>query len=651
MPYTVDANAGDCLCTIAHREGFSDCRPLRALPANNGFLNVILQAHDLISIPSWNEGTAAAFFATGMRHVFCCCLPTVIPQPTTLRIVRTRATPPANGDAINDIGISRFPPGVAVYPLDNDGTGHPAARVDFPDHTHRVYSAHAFADPNAFNIEVVDPNTANADVTVYLEALQPVYAMGALNAHQRFPAGAVRNARSLQVTCTQMAADATRHRSCYLRLVVDRADQQARPQQTLLVTDMTVAADPGVGIATPQVEILDHDIRATYEYAGCPLPAGQRCVLARAEIELRRGRSVDLEVRILRTNADGTNNDNGVVQRQHAERRILRNARRIWAQEELTFVIQRMDTVDPPNDMLTVGEPDQPNSSGHQQGSLTPGQIGFRINVNQFGGANTVHQVGPFNVPAGNTSVQTAQLIQQRVNALNILNLQVQRLANPAEGGAAQGSVDVLFARPNSFVTLTHLTGNNQQDSAQKVAVVHFDTANINQNNQATNARRGGTPMRRLLFKSYPTNHQRINIFVINDNTFGGLTTGSLHALAGVNLDVIQEVRNCLTMNADAMDANFDTLYVILPHELGHALTDADHLPLGENIDVGGLMFSIPNVQGNWYDNRRISGPGQPNHPYEHLGHLGGGVLGLVQVNTTTHAFIVANGSLNFNNR
>ncbi|MCB1036191.1 MAG: hypothetical protein KDD47_20375, partial [Acidobacteria bacterium] len=430
MAYVVLSVAGDTLCSIARREGFSNCGTLRTTGANAGLLNGVLPPGSAVTIPQARGGWVYTKIAMGRRWTVRWRWPVAAPQAKVVRFVRTGPTPPANGDAIANLRISRYITSSA------DGNGND----DWVDHTHRTYDLASYTDSDAFNVEVVDPDRAGQTCVVRLEALRPTYAAGVLNGHQRFPAGAQRNARSLEVTLDPVAGDNTRHRSCYIRLVVDQHDKGVRPLQTLLVSDMVVAGDP-------EVEILDQDVRLLYEDPQCPRPAGDRCVMAQAEIPLRRGRSVRLVPRILRANRSGVvgtvgngQGDDGVITRQELTDRIQQNVRRIWAQEEITFTMAPVETVDMPSDMLTVSDPEGAVSSGVNAGGVMPGVVGFTLTVELHAGGGPVnHDVGPYQVPAANTTQQTANALAGLVNALHVANLVTAVSQNPAIDGHAAG--------------------------------------------------------------------------------------------------------------------------------------------------------------------------------------------------------------------
>lgn len=591
--YTVISQPGDCLCSIAQREGFSNCGSLRSVPANAPFLDTVLAPGSVVTIPqAWNTYFYAGL-ATGRRYTIRYFSPIPVPQPTSVRFVRTVITPPADTDAIANIGISRY------ITRSTDGMG----ANNWVDDSHRAYDQAACRDVNVFNIDVFDQNAAGADVVALVEAMMPIYAPGGARiGSQRFPAGPERDARSLSVVCSSVNGG-SRHRSCYLRLVVDRFDKAVRPLQTVLVSDMV---DGGA----PETEILDQDIHVRYEYPACPRPAGQRCLLAEQTLPLRRGRSVELRLWILRpvrtgivgTVANGLD-DGGVVTRQSAIDRLQKNVRRIWAQEEIAFVIDRVETVDAPSDMLSISDPQGADSVGQ-------GVIGFTLTLQIVGAQPANHVVAPTAVPAGGSPLQTAQFIKGLVDALGIFGLVCTTSQNPAIDGHVGQSADVLFSHPAGYVTLTQLTPTAQQDTAQKTTVVSIDLNAFEIRATANNAY-VGSGMQRCLYKAHATNPQGVNVFVVQSLAGGAAplahTLNSQQHLP-IQFRPLGGVENCIVISYEAMDPDLDVKPATLAHEIGHALIDNAEHSVDNNAEGSLMNASTSEKVGadGAYDTKRI---------------------------------------------
>lgn len=597
--YTVISQPGDCLCSIARREGFSNCGSLRSVSANQAFLQGILPPGSAVTIPqSWNAPVYGSL-AAGRRWTIRWARPVPVPQPARAAFVRTVATAPADQDAIADIGISRY------ITRSTDGQGD----NNWVDHNHRTYDAASAGDPNTFNIEIVDPNHAGSAVVAFVEAMMPLYGHnGALAGHQRFPAGAERTARSLVVTCDSVNGG-PRHRSCYLRLVVDDTDKNARPHQTLLVSDMA-------GAGHPEVELLDQDLHIRYEYQSCPRAAGDRCVVAEQTLPLRRGRSVRLRPRILRANRTGVvgtqangQGDDGVIGRQDLLDRVLTHVRRIWAQEEIAFVLDPVETVDAPSDMLAISDPDGATSAGTIAGAPNPGQIGFTLNLHTLGGGTATPAVGPLPIPGGQTPLQTAQQIHQAVNALQIAGLTCPApIENPAIEGNPQGSADVLFSFAPGYVTLSNLTAAASQDSAQRAEIVAVDVQSFAVRAGPNNAY-AGSGMQRCLYKAFATDPRGVNVFVVQ-NIAGGApplahTLNSQQHLPAP-FRPIPDMENCIVIRWEAMDPDLTKKPATLAHEIGHALMDNAEHSMDDNAEGSLLNAATSQTFGDTYDTKRI---------------------------------------------
>jgi hypothetical protein len=651
MTYTVQPQPGDCLCSIARREGFSNCGTLRSQPANRPVLDGVLGPSMWVTIPQARDTYFHAAVATGRRWTVRWWYPEPVPQPTRVRLVRTVSTPPADTDVIPNIGISRYITRSTSFSGDDD----------WVDHTRRAFDLRSVQDPNTFNIDVDDPNNPGTDVEVYLEALKPLYGPArALVGHQRFPVGAKRDACSLVVACSSVNGTA-RHRSCYLRLVVDAHDKAQRPRQTLLVTD-------AVDIGEPNVEILDQDIHVRYEYAGCPLPAGMRCLLAEHTIPLRRGRSVQVRPRILRaarTGVVGTmangQGDDGVIPRQTALDRFHTHVRRIWAQEEIAFVLDPIETVDPPSDMLAFADPTGAASSGQNGGGLA-GQLGFTIDLHTHGAGTVSHVLGPVVIAANQTPLQTATQIQGAVAALGIPGLVCPPpWENPAIDGHAGRSADLRFTYGPGFVELRNLTNALTQDSAQPVEIVAVDVNALELRALANNAY-AGSSMQRALYTGFITNPRGINVFVVQ--SMAGSMPPLAHALNSqrylpARYRPRSEMENCILISYEAMDPDLTVKPATLAHEIGHVLIDN----AGHSIDdaaEGSLMNmatsqSFGTAFGGVYDTKRIiAWPvrweviAQTANPAGSISQAANGALCVAEQRHSMHSLIVVNNRILF---
>lgn len=578
MTERVNVQAEETWCSIAVAAGFINCRGLRAFPANAAFANRQLVPGDVVIVPDLVlRGESGA---TERRHFFRRRAGPI----AAIRFVHgSRHLTFANDLTLNELNVSNYVTNLA-------GTTGAAA---FPNDTVRTFEANADADEDAFKVEVLDTRTPNRNLNVRLEALRPTYdALGiALTGHTEF-VGADLAARTLNVVASKQGGT-RRFRSCYLRLVVDTVDQAALPRQTLLVTDMVASGNR-------RVEILDHDVRATYELDTCP--SVPRC-LVRATVQVGRGRTVNLAVRVLRAvptgiveTIPGGPGDNGVVTLDQIKRRIEIFCRRHWAQAHVRFNFSRLETVDLPSNMITVADATGSLASGTNPAGTGPGQVGFTIRVQRFGGAaNPPPQVvPPLNVPAGSTPLQTANLIKAAIDALPGLSAVVRD--NPPEVDDLVGSEDVLIFSgdiPPGRITVTNLSAIANQDSTQLVAVSNLSL--IMQRRNFFNDYHVGHPEQRNLYKMLDTGDQVIDIFVLSSMPgLAGLTVPEQNHL-NANRRLVSGMMNTIVLARTAADGpqadgSFSNPYA-LAHEIGHALLDdglhADNL---QELMQGGFL-------------------------------------------------------------
>lgn len=553
---------GETWCSIAVAAGFLDCRRLRNFAANRPFNNRQLQPGDVVIVPDLVlRGESGA---TERRHFFRRRAGPI----AAIRFVHgSRHLTVANDLTLNELNVSNYVTNLA------GATGAAA----FPNDTVRRFDADAHEDEDAFKVEVLDTRTANRNLNVRLEALRPTYdALGiAMTGHIDF-VGADLAARTLNAIASKQGGT-RRFRTGYLRLVVDTVDQAALPRQTLLVTDMVASGDR-------RVEILDQDVRATYELDTCP--SAPRC-LVRATAQIGRGSTVDLAVRVLRAVPSGIvettvggPGDNGVIPLAQIRTRIETFVRRYWAQAHVRFNLSRLETVDLPSNMITVADATANLASGVNPAGAAPGQIGFRLRVQRFGGAaNSTHVIAPFNVPAGSNPEQTATLIKNAIDVLPRLSATVD--VNPPEfgdpvypttAGTNGGSTDVLITDDTGGrITITNLTGLANQDAAQIVGSVSLTLAITFRNSAADY--HVGHPQQRNLVKALNTGDTVIDIEVVN-NVPGvrGFTVPEQSDFI-VDRQPVSGVKNSIIMPIISTDGTVNNPFS-LPHEIGHILTD-----------------------------------------------------------------------------
>ncbi|RMF80325.1 MAG: hypothetical protein D6744_08360, partial [Planctomycetota bacterium] len=284
--------------------------------------------------------------------------------------------------------------------------------------------------------------------------------------------------------------------------------------------------------------------------------------------------------------------------------RVNTFVRQQWAQAHIRFRIQRLETVDLPGNMISVGDATGALSHGTRAGSANPGQIGFTVRVQRFGGAaNSTHVVAPFNVPAGNTPQATARLIANAINALP--NLRATVSVNPPEVGDTRGSADVLIRETGGGrVTITNLTPDAQQDRTQKVVVSNL-TLNLTRRN-SFNDYHVGHPEQRNLYKMLDTGDNVIDMFVLNRMPgLLGLTVCE-QAHLPPNRRPMTGMKNTVVLDDRAADGTSNNPYVVA-HEIGHILFDDGlHADSNRELMMGGFLGPPAGVARAVTDPKRI---------------------------------------------
>jgi hypothetical protein len=559
LPKFVKAKKGDTLCGIAMNGGFLNCDPVRA--ANPQFDGRALAVDDVVLVPDITEKTTD--HVTTKIHTFV----KRNTPPVSVRLVHGSKDKKYLDDFTSDVlNISNYV---------TDAGGLQGVRNDFP--AGFGFDPKGDEDLDTFKVEVVDP-AASGTVKVTLEALRSFYgADGLLDHHDTFkdsPDAADRKIEDLE--CQQVSPGHVGFRSRYLRLVVDKIDLLGK--QELLVTDMADAGDP-------RVEILDQNVRATYKVTSCKAAAFKCEVTFDATID--RGKTMDLAIRIMRATPKGKitptpadkmfdayndlgADDDGIIKMRDIRKRVQTFVRRCWAQSHIRPHIVRLHTQDFPPDSIAVADLTGKPAKGNQLGNALPGQVGFTLSVQRFGGTgNSVHPIAPFNIPAGSTPEQTANLIKQKIDA--IPGLSATASINHPETGNPDGSCDVLISEASGGqVSVTLMNGN--QDEDQKVQAFTLGMT-IQKRNNATNYH-VGHPEQRNLVKSLNTPGD----VVIDIQVVGvvpgtrGFTVPELKQLI-VNRQPVSGVKNSIIMPSISTDSTVNNPFSF-PHEIGHIMTD-----------------------------------------------------------------------------
>lgn len=612
---TYTADDKDTFCSVAIRNGFADCKPVRKMQENKDKFEPDWELHvgDEVHIPERVEGESTAPPEELSEYVR-----RGLPLAQVLFIRDTSTNNPPDKATLGELNVSNFV-------TDKAGVDESVALVS---DAHRTHDADAMEDEDIFKIEVLDARTTEAKLKVHIEALRPKYEgtgtpyvvktgdslskiaeehnidrwqdiyRHRVNAdfktartdpnviqpgdrlfipkklidHEPFP-DPQRAKRRLQLEASRVnKPDAKRFRSCYVRLVVDAVDKAERDKQTLLTTDMFDAGDS-------KVEILDQNVKAEYVLKECPAtPADKKC-RAICVVKIGRGKEVDLAIHVLRgvpngqiETQEGGTHDNGIVKLADIRKRVETFCRQYWAQAHVRYNIVRLETVDLPSNMITVGDDKGSLSSGAKSGGGGRGKIGFRVSVKRFdGNLDTIHNVAEFEVPTGQTPEATANTIKGKIDALPDLTAEVS--VNPKVVGKDNGSADVLITDEHGGrITLTNLTDAIASQDADQKTIITALTLTVHRRNAPGDYHVGG-PEQRNLFKPLDTGRPIIDIHAV-DAVPGtrGNTVPELKMMWPA-IRPMGSMANSVIMPKSSTDSSTNDPFA-LPHEIGHVLSD-----------------------------------------------------------------------------
>ncbi|MBX9603683.1 MAG: hypothetical protein K2X35_21940, partial [Bryobacteraceae bacterium] len=582
---TVAVNAGDTLCGIAAAFHFNDCSILRAHPRNAGLKYRQIRPGDQVFVPS------SAAEGTRILH--------------TIRFIRGANA--AEG-ALAKLNITNFNP-------ERAGLDY---RTPFPDDSVRGYHQQAWEDEDVFKIEVTKTNAAEAELPgkVKLRALRPVYdGGGRVTGHKLFE-GAETEKRMIEVALSKQTTNSPDgFQSAYLRLASLAALKTKRPNQTLLVGSM--------GKDDSEVEVLDQKVRATYVLPQCTALESEQCHVE-AELPLDKRKRVDVAIRVLREKPTGKigvldgDGDDGTCKLIDARQTFYTFVREVFAQAHIVVKVVRLETIDPPNDGLTIGN----NTGAAAAANYT---VEFSLVATRFangvGTADAPVRVGPVAIPAGTTPAAAAALLQTAVDGKipgvtgaaspNPPQCGIYDAANVIQAAAApRASADLLLRSPAGVrVTIANLT-LTPADTAQKVDLVQVDPETFIVANIPTGYHIG-SPMFRVAFKQLDTGGHNIDVIFAKTmeklpnpddvippgetgrGTVDGFGLGALADFPGTH-QPLAETRNSIVLTLHSSKSGKPYLAA---HELGHVLIDNGlhvYAPGGDRNLVDHLMWAAP---------------------------------------------------------
>ena len=532
MPTTRTAADGDTLCNFAIDAGFFNCQALRADPANSAFLSRPLKSGDVVTIPDLRPRTEDC------------------PTDKVTKFVR-KNTPPVSIRFVHGSPNKHYLAddestflNVSNHVTDKGGVDDSVA---FPDKFEFQKPGHD--DPDTFKVEVVD-SAAGGTLDVTLDALKQIRNPDGSITHDIFPGAEAAKRKVDPLNCKKVRSGVA-YRSKYVRLVVDEVDKAAKPDQTLLTTDMTDQGD-----AT--VEILEQNVRASYAISRCP--GNPKCRISKAvpigdnTAARKPRRRIRVAVHVLRAAPGGA----PVVTTANAERRVTKWIRRIYAQASIApKLAQATREVDPVANLVAVSDAAGASAAGD-------GNLGFRLTAP--GLAPLV--VGPITPAAGDSPRTSANALAALVTApySAVVSVNPARFTDPP----AARSADLV-------ITPTNVTVDNvvSTDSRQTLAVGRPNPANL-LSWDGTNFLVGSIEQRTLL-KNYDTGDDRIDIIVVQQVTAGNRGEAMM---SGHQIDplrrAISQVKFSAFLVQITMDGT-DNNPFSAPHECGHVTMELVH--------------------------------------------------------------------------
>lgn len=560
----VTAAKGDTFCSIAAANGFPDCTELRKLQEN-------IQKFD----PKWELKPGDEVFvpevkpkdepgATDTKHEF----QAVGSPPVSVRFVHGEAddTKPGTHGKLSQLIVSKFR-------TDRAGADRTKA---FVDDTKREFNADAHADNDVFKVEVHDPRSKANELKVTVEARKPKYDAAKTEPtltgdpidwedYSAADKAAGRELTDLVVERMPKGSDQTnkdsRHRSCYLRLVTDKPDWEARKKQTLRIEPLFDVDN--------KVEPLDHTIRATYVVDSCK--QNPKC---RAIEELKVGKDkkrFKMRLHVMRKSRGG----DGVAPDKDVLMGWLLHVRQFYAQSNMSVkLISALRKIEPAANLIAISNRD---------GKLAVGDKTIKLDITVDGTKKTVEIKTPTGSAAARKPIETAKKLATAVEtAFGAGVVKAKASENPPLSGAPTvGSADVLVGDPlTQNISIAIVTNG---DANHQVSIGKADgTSNIP--DFAGDESHVGTPHERVVLKNYDTGDKHIDCFIV----FGlaGAHGEAFTPNAGSANKPKKDVINSLIVGKHVMTTRLRTI----PHEIGHIVMDAGHVTneLSEIMVAGG---------------------------------------------------------------
>ncbi|UCE58239.1 MAG: hypothetical protein JSU63_12440 [Phycisphaerales bacterium] len=622
------ARPGDTFCSIGVKHGFPNCDKLRALKENKDAFEEgkaegekwALKTGDRVHIPKTFWGNKRK--ATGKQWDFR----RPGEPPVSIRFVHGQ-----NGDDTCAMHPTLKHLHVSNYKTDQGGEKRDK---DFPDKDKHEYHEDAHADEDAFKIEVHDAQTKeDILIGVSLEALKPTYAddkepgkrgdptdweeyddtkkgegrkldgcsVWRMPIDEKRPgfwekkkAKSTKTARSRLERLLRLPQDTgltddelteyttlseahaklarTRFRTCYLRLVVDEHDWNARTDQTLRIEPLTDTNE------NKKMEILDHKVRAVYEVEECdgdPKCRAMCDVPVGSKTGNNKKRRVKLAVHILKDSTGG-----GSITVDQAKNHFMRYYRQFLAQIDLSFeFVAEPHVVDVPANMLEIADV---QGNGTALGKAAEGGKEIKVKLTVDGNqeevkVNTVANENPIK-----TARRLAAAIVKKFKDEHQTDIDATASENPPLKDEAIGSADVLIGK----------LGNDPAPPAITIDEVSSADANHGIRCEAIDLTKevpdfkgveavSGNIYERMIVKNYDTGADRVDCCIVHELGAWGEQFRPRGYEDDNKKQPSAEMVNALIADCGVIKNSSELR--VFAHETGHILSDCGNHADGDN--------------------------------------------------------------------
>lgn len=409
---TYIADGGECLCEVAIDHGYSDCGELRV--ANPDLVEVeLLEPGQKVIVPEKTQKQEPG--QTEQLHRFVkqtnrlpriefireegkgygVDVPSTTGPTSSARAEFEAATGTADPKPEWDPKIQEL--ALSNYVCDRGGDGTVVG--NFPAEDFYGHDEAGSEDPEHFKAQVFDPEAEGDEIKLTLFGMKPHY-HEAQEQGQRLAVRATKLSRptnpdrTLDITCKRIEGT-DYFRSPYLRMVTTETSKARRPGQLLFVSDYWDESD--AVYEKRYTEILHQRVETEYKLSFCPV---KKCMRLK-DIGMDRGLSLHLAFHVLH----GT-----VVSKDQIREQIYKWTRRALAPAHIRPVIELIQDVPEPKNMLIVANQIVAARGRHASGKATngnPSVMTFTVD-----GTTLIH-----NLKAGDSPEATASKIQSLIAA------------------------------------------------------------------------------------------------------------------------------------------------------------------------------------------------------------------------------------------